>query len=374
MADSLDQALRTIAGQNSSGSGAFTVPCGERNINVSFTTNQDDEILSMSLSCGYDLVARPAPTYRENAVLRAPRPLAIILSHESASEVEAKKQGLVVEWQSQDPAFDQAVFVNSPVRDSQVLAAVLGSSTRRAVLALFGLGFSTVEIDVNGVVQASIGARCLEASPVDERVKRTLAAFNELLSALPTIEATGTTNTRPPLFVLTSVLALVGLMGWLLNVGYAGIVLMVLKAFRPDLPVPGVVASLGCVLAGLLGGVLGAVVYGALVERLVRGRSDALMVLGRAKISAFGGFSVLVFTATLATVLLSMRLSKNACGQPGFNPALGQGGAHPRGRTSSAMVMLAATATLSDPTAPDPGMVIIASHWARIRSLMPSRS
>jgi hypothetical protein len=86
----------------------------------------------LTLRAPYDHPARTASPERalggyRGAVrpLMAARPLDIELRPEGRGDVAAKQQGLSVEWQSGDAAFDAAIYVSTPTTDAAVLAAVL---------------------------------------------------------------------------------------------------------------------------------------------------------------------------------------------------------------------------------------------------------
>jgi hypothetical protein len=56
-------------------------------------------------------------------------------------------------------------------------------------------------------------------------------------------------------------------------------------------------------VSGLVAGIVGAKLYGDALARRVRGRSDAHASVGRARLAAFLGFSVLVFTVVFSVLI-----------------------------------------------------------------------
>jgi hypothetical protein len=263
---------------------------------------------SLSLRARYDAVARadhPALVaraesrgYRDrvSTPLAAARPLDIELRPENVADVAAKAEGLNVEWQSGDAAFDDAVYVSTPTANVEVLAAVLGADVRQAVLDLFALGFRLVCIDEKGEVRASV-VEFTSREPREGRGARAIDAFARILANLPVIAASGEVAPPAPFAGLTLLLQIIGVLGWAVNVGYVGIVHATVCELRgkpdADVSVLGVVLA---IFAGLVAGGFGGKAYGNLVRARVRGTSLAASRVTRAQIAAFGGGSVIVFT------------------------------------------------------------------------------
>jgi hypothetical protein len=305
--DDLREALRERSGLRPGGLQPFSVRCGDRNVNVRFDTDGDDELTRMVVSVIYDFVAQPMPSYRETEGVPAPRPLDIVLTREDAADRAAKAEGLAVEWQSGDATFDDQVYVRTPTRDPGVLAAVLGPEARAATLALFDQGFESVEIDVDGYVQATLPASALVRPGAPDRAEVVVDLFGRLISRLPMLASTGPARGRAPYASTTQLLMLVGAAGWLLNVGWLGIVILLVSKMVGRHVEPGPSAALVCVGFGVFVGVLGFRFYGDVVADAARGRSDAHRVAAQARWSAFAGGSVLAFTASLVLALLASR-------------------------------------------------------------------
>lgn len=302
--DGFDQRLRSLAGAASASS--FSLRRDGVSIEVEVRTDDDDVVTSVVYGARYDAHARPLPaSYREGKSLRATRPLSITLRREDAGDVVAKEEGDAVEWQSGDADFDREVYVDSPTRDREVLSSVLNPSARAAAAALLAMGFSAVEVDVAGRVTATLGASSFGPSErVDDTVDRSLDAMTRLLTSLPVVDDAGGAHPRAPLSRLTTALGVVGAAGWLLNVGYAGLLAMASRELLGVSPreVP-VWSTVGAVVGALCAGVMGAGAYAAAVKRLARGRSDAHTLASRAWIRAFGGFSVIAFSAAFVASL-----------------------------------------------------------------------
>lgn len=316
----LDAGLRSLAGEaGEAGKRGYPIVREGRRVRVEYVTDSDDEIQALSLVCRYDDVAAPhAPgSYRGESRgesrLQAVRPLDLRLEREREGHVRAKREGLVGEWQSGDPAFDERVFVKSPTTDPAVLAAVLGPEAREAAMALLGLGFETVQIDVEGEVRAGIGQGDFvrEHGPGGaERAERAVDAFLRLTSRLPIVAATGGAHPRPPLAVLTRALQIVGVVGWLGNVTFVALTHVAIGGVL-GLPASRDASALGVagsVAVGILGGVVGARLHGARVATRARGRSDALELEMKARIAGFGGCSVLAFVIAFGAATLAGRI------------------------------------------------------------------
>jgi len=309
----LDEGLRALAGEaGAAGKRGYPIVRDGHRLRVEYVTDSDDEIQGLSLVCRYDDVAVPhaSGSYRGEPRLRAVRPLDLRLERERDGHVRAKREGLVGEWQSGDPAFDERVFVTSPTTDPAVLAAVLGPAAREAVMALLALGFETVKIDVEGEVRAGIGQGDFvrtQGPGGGERAASALDAFCRLTSGLPIVAATGGVHPRPPLAGLTLALQIVGVVGWLGNVTFIALAHLAMgKVFglpaSRDASTLGVV---GCVAVGVFGGFVGAKLHAARVATRARGRSDALDLETKALIAGFGGSSVLVFLIAFGAATLA---------------------------------------------------------------------
>lgn len=305
--DDLAEALRERSGLRPGGHASFSVRCGDRNVSVRFDTDSDDDVTRMILSIAYDFVAQPMESYRETGGLPAARPLDLALTHENAADRAAKAEGLSVEWQSGDLVFDDRVYVRTPTRDPMVLAAVLGPEARAATLALFDQGFESVEIDVAGNVEATIPASALKRPHAADRAELVVELFGRLISRLPMLATTGTTRVDTPYGGTTQLLGVIGAIGWLLNVGWLGIVTVFVSTLVGRHVELSLEATLGCVVIGLLVGGFGLRAYGDVVTEAVRGRSDAHRLVSRARWSAFGGFSSIAFTVALVLALFASR-------------------------------------------------------------------
>jgi hypothetical protein len=303
--------LRALAGA-SEDSRTFAVECGGHEIRIEYCSGSTS---SLWLSASYDAAARddhPALVegdaragYRSSArrPLVATRPLAIKLCPERADDVTAKLDGATVEWQSGDPAFDDAVYVATPTTDTKVLTGVLGPEVRAAVLDLLALGFMSVTLD--GDEQHRVGTYLIEfvrrGPEQPDRGAQAIRAFAQLLSNLPALTTATEGHAPVPLAGWTRLLGAIGVIGWALNGGFVvGLVALLQHLFGVRDPEGAsatmiVIALVGGVTAGLLAGKA----YGDEVRRRVWGTSLAQTHISTARACAFGGMSVLVFTLVL---------------------------------------------------------------------------
>lgn len=125
--------------------------------------------------------------YREGArrELRGVRPMAIALLRENHVHVAAKASGTNAEVQTGDPAFDDAVYVDTP-SDPDLVRAVLGHGARAATRALLDLGIRRVDLDAAGAIEARIDD-FLSVARAGDRAERLVAAFVDLARSVPVV-------------------------------------------------------------------------------------------------------------------------------------------------------------------------------------------
>ncbi|MBI2395085.1 MAG: hypothetical protein HYV09_36280 [Deltaproteobacteria bacterium] len=298
--------LRGLAGPTAANADSFVIARAHLRIDVIYTGGSSS---SVTLKATYDHVAKPvspAEGYRDVGLLRAPRPMHITLRPEDAGDVAAKRERLSVEWQTGDEEFDRRVYVDSDTTDRAVLSAVLNAEVRAATLALMDLGFKTVIIDDGGQVIARV-VEFVQRVPRANRGRLAVDAFARLLGNLPAVTHVETARPAVPLLGWTRLLGAIGAIGWGLNVGYVGLVLMAFhavsgRASREPEP-PGTLATIAVIAVAIVAGVIAAKVYGSLVRERVRGRSNAHQLAFTATLCAFGGASVLTFTAMFVAVM-----------------------------------------------------------------------
>lgn len=314
----LEEGLRVLAGsRGASGKNGYAIVHDGHRILVEYSTDSDDDILAVRLTCRYDEAATWRRSTKEPMPppVRAIRPLAIQLSAEGGGHVRAKREGLAIEWQSGDAEFDDQVYVQSPTTDPVVLAAVLSPRVQAATCSLLDLGFESVSIDDDGKTdrERKVVARALTNAFVRggdgsgyERARAAVESFIALAESLPPLITLPGSHPRPPLARLTSVLRVVGIVGWLFNYPLAAITYGGLSQLMgvPEHDVPTYVVVLALTV-GLASGFFAAVRYGSLVAERARGRSDVLDLKVRASIAAFGSASVLATYAAMVVELIT---------------------------------------------------------------------
>lgn len=304
-------AAGSVARNNTSGIIPNPFDCRYENyvIRVDYNGGSSKHLI---LTATYDAVARSDHAYRGGAgrALAAPRPLSIELRWEDTSDVAAKAKGLNVEWQTGDPAFDQVVYIDSPTTDPEVLSAVINPEVRRAVRELLGIGFKTVGIDEggDGSVSAYLDEFSSSEPPPPGRGQNALRAFTHLLANLPAITSSGRLVQRTPLLPMTIFLSAIGIAGWFGNFFFVKGVFWVMElALGMPEDSAGLVWSeyAATIAIGVVVGSVGAFLYGRIVGALARGTSSAAKNVMWAQIAAFGGTSVVVFTAAVVALVLS---------------------------------------------------------------------
>jgi hypothetical protein len=187
--------LRAIAG---AGEGAHQFELARPDsprIQVSYSSGSGSSV-SFEARCGWG--ERPASLaegsgYRAGpgALLRAPRPMGITLRVEDPLDRMAKLERVAREFQTGDPVFDDAVYVETGTADA-VLREVLNPAVRGAVLALRSEGIRRVIVDDE---RGRVCAHLYQFAHVrhdDERGHRILEAFESLARAIPEVASEGT--------------------------------------------------------------------------------------------------------------------------------------------------------------------------------------
>jgi hypothetical protein len=235
---------------------------------------------SITLRVPYDDAAHLGTAgggYRGAGPVAAIRPLAIRLTPETPAHVAAKADGIDVEHQTGDAAFDDRVYVDTATQPD-VLRHVLGGDVRGGVLELLALDFGTVTID--DPLRAIVATRTSFVStvPPEPQAERALDAFARLARGVPALHAIAGEHAPHPLqrtnrlLGAASSLAFVGGIVFYFGVGVAHV------CPEGDLA-PSEAAS--CLAPGIAGGVFGLVagiVAGLLAAghaRRHRGRSDS---------------------------------------------------------------------------------------------------
>ena len=255
---------------------------------------------SLTLAVTYDAVAietRTGAGYRARSTISAIRPMLIALRPEEATHRLAKASGTDVEFQSGDPGFDGAVYVDTQT-PADVLAAVLEADARRAVLDLFALAFTTITIDDRQRNVVAIITSFASLKPMDPTGARAVDAFARLARSLPRVATRAGEHARHPLRGVN-----IGL-GVLAGVAFVGSIPLYCggvmgKTCGGEMDPAEAFVCLGPGLAGGTVGLVAGAVAGAAAAafaRRYRGRSDS---------SSYGStFAGFVFFLTLVTTTL----------------------------------------------------------------------
>lgn len=180
----------------------------------------------LTLSVPYDAVAKRRESgeavvggYRDGARrrLRAIRPMLITLTVETPAHRDAKELDGDVEYQTGDPRFDDAVYIDAPSQEP--LGVVLGSEVaRRAVLELFKLELTAIVIDDE---RGLVTARCTSFPKLTleshDHGRRAATAFAELVKNLPPVVASGAEHPRDPLAGPTKLFTTISLVLFILG-------------------------------------------------------------------------------------------------------------------------------------------------------------
>ncbi len=267
---SLVQELRALAGVTKEDT--FDVSHEGVLVGVSYSGGSSS---SLTLKVRYDVVARAAAggAYRGNP-LTAIRPMRIALRPEGSTERQGKAVGMDVEVQTNDPAFDDGVYIDTPT-PANVTVQVLGPEVRRAVLDLFALDFVSITIDdVQGDVVARI-VSFASLKPPESPGKRAIDAFSRLARGLPPVGKLEGQHAAHPLGRPTAFFIAIALVACF---GGVPVYFIGNPTCVDDMPFAQFARCLG---PGLFGGVIGllcAIVSGLLAARYTRryrGRSDS---------------------------------------------------------------------------------------------------
>jgi hypothetical protein len=317
--------LRALAGDGAGDDGQFEVRWGGHTITVIHNSGSSSNV---RLRAAYDDVARadhPAlvslsendGSYRQApspGSLRAPRPLAIALHHETPADARAVAEGVRREHQTGDHAFDTAVFIATPTTNDAVLRAVLGPEVRAAVLSLFALGFLRVTIDDaiigdRGFVEAYLWSFTLRDPPA-ERGRRCLDAFARVLDHLPTITPSGEAHASPNPGGWIRFLGWVGVVGVLAGVPalWLGVAMSAQctedSPLRPECEAGG---SVALIAALVVGAIASWIARPALIRRFGE-RSGSFLPVAAGRLKVFAGCAVLAFFLLFFAFLLVRRV------------------------------------------------------------------
>jgi len=257
--------LRAIA---RSEAGTFPLTVDGLTIEISYSGGSSSVLY---LRVPYDAAAR-APSggqaYRGLPPLAAVRPMRVRLTPETLEQKQAKGEGIDVEHQTGDELFDAKVYVDAP--SPEPLGRLLASqAVRAAVLELFALGFTRIDIDdAQGRIEAAMVSFADTTPPTAGRAHHPTNAFVKPPLGPPTVTATAGQHPPAPLTGLTTLLRVLAGIAF-----FAGAPLYFASAgplCSED------TAALPCILPGLVGVVAGGVTAG-IVALLAARRLRAVM-------------------------------------------------------------------------------------------------
>jgi hypothetical protein len=259
---------------------------------------------SLTLFAGYDTFAkrehadgREGGSYRQTAVpraLSATRPMNITLRPEAYGDREAKAQGLNREHQTGDADFDNAVYIDSPTTDHEVLQAVLGEEARTAVRDLFALGLRRITIDDT---KRDVEAYLNEFATAKERPGRAdlmVDAFSRLVSSMPPVRDSGGVHAPAPFGCL---MVTGGAFAGILGIAAIPLFLGIASAFdctESSSDGEGTSLKTGCggppimgLIIGIIAGLLAIMLARLLFTPRLRGRSNSASRLGSLTLISF---------------------------------------------------------------------------------------
>lgn len=219
--------------------------------------------------------------------------MAITLREEAVGDRSAKDEGLSREHQTGDAAFDEAVYVDSPTTDADLLNGVLGERVRDAARDLIFLGFEPIVIDDAGGNVTARTSRFMKLANTSGAPERVIDGFAALLSGLPPVARTD--GKHPERSGAPKALAILG--GVALLAGAPIAVFGVAGAYDcTESASDGEGSSLkdGCggpaalaLVAGVVGGFVAMAIARAVARPRVAGHSDSHTQLTYVSVAAF---------------------------------------------------------------------------------------
>lgn len=287
--------LRALAGAPETD--RFVVAEGDLAVEVRYSGGSS---ASLSLRVSYDRAARAATRevdgYRHGGPVVAIRPMDICVRPETADDVAHKEDGVDVEHQTGDRAFDDAVYIDAPSADP--LRHVLSEEARAAILELFALAFTSVAIDdaEGNVVATIVSFTTLPTPNATERPgARALGAFARLARALPVVTRAAGEHAVDPLRTPSIVLWTVAVVSFFGSpMLYFGV--LARDICHEDQPLA---EALQCVVPGVVGVVVGLVataIVGAFVYRALAARFRGTSSSSRRIDGVAGPLLIIVFS------------------------------------------------------------------------------
>jgi hypothetical protein len=276
--------LRTLAGAPE-GNAKFVVVTNTVKVFVAYSSGSGSHVrFSVAYGQAPQKIVPPSAEggYRAKptaaSTLRAGRPMNILLRSETPDDVDGKRQGIAVEFQTGDAAFDDEVYINTDT-PHEVLNQVLASrALREAVIRLFREGISYVTLDDDGSMISCSLYTFAHRKHDGTRAERILSAMATLALETPPVEESGELA-PPPQAPWLDWIAVAG--GFILFFGVPIYLALVPgRCWDPSSDGDGssLVCRPGCcepMWQGLLLGLLLAIPFATLLSARIRGRSDS---------------------------------------------------------------------------------------------------
>ncbi len=229
---------------------------------------------------------------------RALRPMKIALREENDDDREAVATGISREFQSGDPVFDNAVYIDTDSDDETLRYVLASRDLRDGVRALLAEGVRQVELDDEGLIKANLHIFA-HAQHDAQRARRLIDAFAKVVRNAPPVEHATEVSRTDLQGVLLSVLGSIAAVLFLLGVPiYFALVPSRCWVGTSD----GEGANLNCevsgccdpIAPGALIGIVLAPIAAKLVSSMIRGRSNSH------RRRAVGGFSAALLAFELS--------------------------------------------------------------------------
>ncbi|MDC3962907.1 hypothetical protein KEG38_54360 [Polyangium jinanense] len=192
----LVEQLRALAGVSADTNEFVIVKEEGRTIHVRFSPGSTDSLdvktLISEQGSSPRFVQAGYRNGRREGPLLVPRPMNLVLRKETAANRQGKADGVDREIQTDDPAFDDAVFIDTLINDDLVRALLASPDARAAILSLLGDNCAVIRIDDSTAGNISLDlVEFTQPAPDQQRGARIVDALARLAASLPPIRASG---------------------------------------------------------------------------------------------------------------------------------------------------------------------------------------